>query len=456
MATASTGSERLRFDGPVSDIAALLHSHPLFAETDFEALTKLVGRGQLLALRPGEVLLRHGEASDAAYILVEGWATVRIDTSYGAVHLSTVSAPTLVGEIGVFMGVSRTATIEAAMPLRALRIESGDLQQFGSENPQFLAAVMMQVGRRFQAFNHAIGFYAHALQALRQHDFDMRLLDDLKTPPAELIDFTHSFRRLAEEIIERRAHREEMASAAAIQRTMLPAPLPSWVGATLDVFAHMLPARDVGGDFYDYFLLDDHHLAVTIGDISGKGVPAALCMAAAQTALRVALRQQQTLDTAIAAANDLLVVNNQEAMFATLFCAVIDVRDGDVVACNCGHPAPFVLRRSGSHDRIASSNLPLGLKLGARFKTTAMTMCDGDLIFFSTDGLPDARNSVGEAYGEQRLEQLPCGLATGSAKDFVLAAMGAVTQFAGEASRFDDLTALALVYRPNTVDPKSR
>src|SRR5262245_63378168 len=114
------------------------------------------------------------------------------------------------------MGVPRTATIEATMPLRALRIDSGDLQKFGSENPQFLAAVMMKVGRRFQAFNHAVGFYSNALQALRQHDFDLRLLDDLKAPLPELVDFTHSFRRLAEEIAERRAHREEIASAADI------------------------------------------------------------------------------------------------------------------------------------------------------------------------------------------------------------------------------------------------
>src|SRR5262249_58579918 len=97
-----------------------------------------------------------------------------------------------------------------------------DLQNFGSENPRFLAAVMMQVGRRFQAFNHAVGFYSNALRALHEHDFDLRLLDDLKAPLPELADFTHSFRRLAEEIAERRAHREEMASAAAIQRAMLP------------------------------------------------------------------------------------------------------------------------------------------------------------------------------------------------------------------------------------------
>ena len=288
MMNENTAFTHLQFGVPASDIAAIVHCHSLFAETDLAALTKLVGRGRLLALRPGEVLLGQGEVSDAAYFVIEGSASIRIETSYGRVNLSTVSAPALVGEIGVFTGVPRTATIEATKPLRALRIDSGDLQKFGSEHPRFLAGVMMQVGSRFQTFNQAIGFYSNALQALRQHNFDLRLLEDLKAPLPELVDFTHSFRRLAEEIVERRAHREEMASAAAIQRTILPSlALRSSGGAVLDLFAHMLPARDIGGDFYDYFLLEDGRLAFTVGDVSGKGTPAALFMAAVQTALRL-------------------------------------------------------------------------------------------------------------------------------------------------------------------------
>src|SRR5262249_33799886 len=244
----------------------------------------------------------------------------------------------------------------------------------------------MQVGRRFQAFNHAVGFYSNALQALRQHDFDLRLLDDLRAPLPELADFTHSFRRFAEEIAERRAHREEMASAAAIQRAMLPvAPLRPRCGAALDLFAHMLPAREIGGDFYDYFFLDDRRLVITIGDVSGKGIPAALYMATVLTALRVELRRQRTRPGAIEWANDWLVWNNDGEMFAIVVCAVLYACDGAGAACNCGHPAPFVLRRGGGCDRIASSSLPLGLQLCAPFKTETMVMRNGDMILLWTD-----------------------------------------------------------------------
>src|SRR3954454_22342311 len=193
MTNENTASAYLQLGIPDSDIAAMVHCHPLFAETDLAAITKRLARGRRLALRPGEVLLDQGEASDAAYIVIEGSASIRIDTSYGRVNLSTVSAPALVGEIGALMGVPRTATIEATKPIRALRIDSGDLQKFGSENPRFLAGVMLQAGNRFKTFNQAIGFYSNALQALRESTLDLRLLHDLEAPLSELVDFTHSF-----------------------------------------------------------------------------------------------------------------------------------------------------------------------------------------------------------------------------------------------------------------------
>ena len=442
-------STELRLDVAASDIATLLQSNPLFAEIDLAALKGLLDDGRMLALRPGEPLMRQGEASNAAYIVIDGSASIRIETSYGNVDLSVISAPALVGEIGIFTGVPRTATVTAATPLRVLRVDGRDLQEFGRQNPRFLAAVMMQVGRRFQTFNQAVGFYSNALDALRQQEFDLRLLDDLRAPLPELFDFAQSFRRLAEELVERRTQREEMANAVAIQRTMLPpAAAPLDCGDAFDLFAHTLPARDVGGDFYDYFLLDDRRIAITIGDVSGKGVPAALFMAATQTALRVALRQQHALDTAIAAANNLLVANNDEAMFATLFCATIDIRSGVGCACNCGHPAPFVLRRGGGRDRIAPSSLPLGAKQDALYKAEPMTLHAGDMLFLWTDGLSDALNHAGETYGEQRLEQLLSRPSTDSPNGAVLAAFDAVTEFAAGAPQFDDLTALAFVYHP--------
>jgi CRP-like cAMP-binding protein len=153
-----TTSTELRLDVSASDIATLLQSNPLFAETDLAVLNRLLDRARMLVLGPGDPLMRQGEASDAAYIVVEGSASISIETGYGNVELSLVSAPALVGEIGIFTGVPRTATVTAATPLRVLHIDGRDLQEFGRQNPRFLAAVMTQVGRRFQTFNQAVGF----------------------------------------------------------------------------------------------------------------------------------------------------------------------------------------------------------------------------------------------------------------------------------------------------------
>ena len=111
-------STELRLDVAASDIATLLQSNPLFAEIDLAALKGLLDDGRMLALRPGEPLMRQGEASNAAYIVIDGSASIRIETSYGNVDLSVVSAPAPVGEIGIFTGVPRTATVTAATPLR--------------------------------------------------------------------------------------------------------------------------------------------------------------------------------------------------------------------------------------------------------------------------------------------------------------------------------------------------
>src|SRR5262249_56175211 len=119
-----------------------------------------------------------------------------------------------------------------------------------------------------------------------------------------------------------------------------------------------------------------------------------------------------TLRGAMEAANDWLVANNDEAMFATVFCAILDVRDGAGAACNCGHPAPFVLRRGGGRDRIASSSLPLGLQLCAPFKTETMVMHNGDMILLWSDGLSDALNAAGQRYTQHRPLQLVPYLST--------------------------------------------
>src|SRR4029079_197839 len=165
------------------------------------------------------------------------------------VQLASLDAPALVGEIGVFTNVPRTASIQAKTKVRAIKLGGDECQRFGQQNPSFLSTMMRQLGRRFETFNKAIGFYSHALEALERENFELTLLEDLMHPLPELVDFSRSFVRLAEQITLRKAHREEMANARAIQESMLPEDdVLEQCKDYVEVHAKMRPAREVGGD----------------------------------------------------------------------------------------------------------------------------------------------------------------------------------------------------------------
>lgn len=403
----------------------------------------LLETGQLVEFAEGQLLVKQGEVSDFALVLIDGVADVLVETKYGPVILASLTAPALVGEIGVFTSVSRTASIRAKTPVRTIRITGDVLHRVGEENPRFLSAIMTQLGRRLETFNKAIGFYSHALTALERDEFDLTLLDDLMHPLPELVDFSRSFRNLAEQILVRRAHREEMANAQSIQRAML----PSREGLDgcreyVDIQADMRPARDIGGDLYDFFQIDPDHLAVTIGDVCGKGIPAALFMAMTQTVMRYTLRQETDVGAAAAAGNALLAANNREKMFATFFCAVLDLRTGALSYCTCGHHAPLILRRSGSVEEGASFNLPLGLKANAKFKTDSMMLEPGDRLFLFTDGFVDAVDDKGEQFGDERFHKAVEEIRTLPSQQFISRLMKSVDDFTNDVPQFDDLTAV--------------
>src|SRR5262249_6422034 len=220
-----------------------------------------------------------------------------------------------------------------------------------------------------------------------------------------LADFARSLRQLAEQITIQRAHRAEMASAQAIQKAMLPtADLLERCRSHVTLHAEMRPARDVGGELDDFFELDPDRLVVTIGDVCGKGIPAALFMAMTQTVTRYTLRHEDNLGAAISAANVLLATGNQESMYATLFCAVVNFRTGHLQYCHCGHEFPFILRSDGQVEAVSSTrNLPLGLSLGAKFQSSATVLGQNDRLLLFTDGFTDASRTTGERFGSERL-----------------------------------------------------
>jgi serine phosphatase RsbU (regulator of sigma subunit) len=254
-------------------------------------------------------------------------------------------------------------------------------------------------------------------------------------------------RIMAAHIAQKRAHEAEMASAAAIQRAMLPGVQASdFAEGQLDIFADMIPAREVGGDLYDIVRLDGNQVMITIGDVCGKGVPASLFMAITQTVMRLGVRSGQDLQAEIKAANNLLVANNREDMFTTLFCGVIDVPSGTMTYCNCGHNPPLVLRRGEStFEPLRNCGPPLGIVDDMSYVPRSIALAPGDMLLLYTDGVTEAETSQSDQFGMRRLEQAILEMRSHPARAVVEHVIKRVAEFARGAPQSDDITCVAVV-----------
>ena len=424
-----------------------LREHPTLGALHDTELSKLIENGEVLHFAPNDVMLRQGTASDCALFIVSGEADIVVETAYGDIHVANGLPKMMMGEIGAFTQMPRIATVRARTAVDVLRIGRQQLLELGRINSQFLLFLIGQLGERLSRLNRAIGFYTNALGALERNDFDARLLDELRNPMPELADFSQSFVRLAEQITVKRRHFEEMANAAAIQRSMLPRPFKAENAfAAIDLYGELHPAREVGGDFFDYFTVDNKHVAVTIGDVSGKGIPASLFMAITQSLIRLTLREGGDLAAEIARVNNLLAANNEEAMFATAFFSIIDVETGQLIYGNCGHNAPLLLHRDGTIDQLKSTGPPLAASASVTFKTADRSLIAGDRLVLFSDGLPEATNCNGEFFGDAEIERAIRENSENDARGLVRGIINKVMQFEGGAPRYDDIACISMIY----------
>jgi len=254
-------------------------------------------------------------------------------------------------------------------------------------------------------------------------------------------------RIMAAQAAQRRAHEAEMASAAAIQRAMLPgAGQSDYAEGRLDIFAHMIPAREVGGDLYDIVKLDGGRAMVSIGDVCGKGVPASLFMAITQTIMRLVVRFDRDLQAEINSANNLLAADNREQMFTTLFCGLFDVTSGTMTYCNCGHNPPLVLRKSAeTFEALKACGPPLGVLEDSNYAPRSIALAAGDILVLYTDGVTEAEDIRQAMFGSKRLEQAVLEMRGAPARQVVEHVIERVTEFAKGAVQSDDITCVAVV-----------
>ncbi len=301
--------------------------------------------------------------------------------------------------------------------------------------------------------------------ALQTHEIARGNLD-LAVPPVashdEVGDLSQSFESMRVALKEYVANlaattaakeriESELKIAQTIQRSFLPKRFPPFPDRDeFDVYARLEPARQVGGDLYDFFLLDDHRLFFSIGDVSGKGVPAALFMAVTKTLVKGVAELHLSPAQVLAKVNHELSVDNEQMMFVTLYCGVLDLRTGELQYTNAGHLPPLYLRLSGS---AAWLELPRGPVLGftddATYENRLITLQPGDTLLLYTDGVNEAMDPDENLFGDERLRTLAAAHA-GGPKDLVDALFAAVHQFASGEEKSDDITVLALRYHGKT------
>ena len=346
---------------------------------------------------------------------------------------------------GFSQSLPRTASIRATTDATLHRIERHLLRRLGEQMPALLLAVIAQLGRHLDAVNKTIGLYTNALTALERREFDPRVLEDLHNPPPQLAEFAAIFHRFASQIVDKRRHQDELASAAVIQKSLLPRrDLLDQLGGQLDIHAAMRPARDVGGDFYDFFLLDSDRLAFAIGDICGKGLPASLFMAIVVTVLRTLAREEPTVGATIARTNTILCRDNAASLFATAFLGVLDLKTGRVAYCNCGHNAPLVVSPDGAVRSLPATGLPLALYNDRSAATGALTLASGESLVLFTDGITEAVDARDQEFGDNRLLQEILRHRSARAETVVARLFEAVDTFAGDAEQADDMTCIVM------------
>ena len=240
----------------------------------------------------------------------------------------------------------------------------------------------------------------------------------------------------------------ELQLATNIQASMLPHTFPAFPGrGEFDIYASMKPAKEVGGDFYDFFLIDDDHLGLVMADVSGKGVPAALFMMVSRALIRAHLQNGESPAKALENANEQLCESNEAELFVTVWAAVLEISTGKGVAANAGHEHPALRRADGAYELQVYRHSPAVATMGGmRFREHSFELNPGDSLFVYTDGVAEATSAQNELFGSERMIDA-LNVNPGAEPEEVLSnVMHGIDAFVADAEQFDDITMLCLKY----------
>jgi phosphoserine phosphatase RsbU/P len=387
----------------------------LFEDVPRDAVERALAKCPVMVVDRETEILRPGAPNTSIYVLLSGRVAVYLDERNSG-NVVDIEPGGCFGELSMIDGRLATAYVIAAPGSQLLRI---DQELFWSElapQPAVVRNMLRLLSYRMRV-NHE------------------RVLHGLR-------------KQLELEIVQK-----ELRVAREIQAGMLPASFPQPdSGFPLDVYALMEPAKDVGGDLYDVFRSERGALYFMIGDVSGKGIPAALFMARTMNMVRMVsrlLRADGAKDIGpaeiIKHVNNELCQNNASLMFITLLVGHVDTQSGDLVYCSAGHPAPLRLAASeGPFELPCMRHAPLGLTPGRTYQDQSMQLGRGETLFAYTDGISEAENRDQECFGEKRLAEAMHRIRGADSRSLIAGVIEAVREFAAGTPPSDDITAIAI------------
>ena len=245
----------------------------------------------------------------------------------------------------------------------------------------------------------------------------------------------------------------ELGVATKIQESMLPNTFPFMPERTeFDLYASMDPAKEVGGDFYDFFMIDDNRLALVIADVSGKGIPASLFMMASKILIKNTVMTGKSPGEVLQAVNNQICENNKQDMFVTVWLGILDLSDGSLISANAGHEYPIIKSPDGDFELQKSKHgFVVGGMKGMKYKETEMKLEPGAKLFVYTDGVPEAENESEEQYGLERFLSVLNHNKDVCPEKLLEAVSGDVDKFTQNQPQFDDLTMLCVHYKGNNM-----
>ncbi|MBF0201521.1 MAG: SpoIIE family protein phosphatase [Desulfamplus sp.] len=347
---------------------------------------------------------------------------IKQSANHLAAHLSKIiGAIFLIGFI-----VLATAVRRVSGPLQQLALKLKDIPGKDLTDPQFIINLKAEfLTKRKDEVGDLAGSFIYMFQELQKN------IRELIATNA------------AKERIE-----GELNVARDIQLGILPKIFPPYPHKEqFDLHAYLKPAREVGGDLYDFFLVDDDHLCISIGDVSGKGVPAALFMVITKTLIKTYSETTMSASEIVTKINDVLSRENPNCMFVTLIVGILNIRTGELKYANAGHNPPLIKSVGTSFYQKGLSGPLAGAMEGIGYKELSLTLKKGDSLFFYTDGVTEAMNCNKEVFSDARLEAVMNSASCIHAKDIIECVNKEIKSFVGDEPQYDDITMLSLSFR---------